>query len=80
MSEREREREKCLKLDEDIPDAGLINCVDLLLFMRRITAQTFEEVVAARVAMIVCNSQSSLASKNVNEVNHIRGPALEPIG
>lgn len=80
VRKREREREKCLKLDEDIPDAGLINCVDLLLFMRRITAQTFEEVVAARVAMIVCNSQSSLASKNVNEVNHIRGPALEPIG
>ena len=80
VRKREREREKCLKLDEDIPDAGLINCVDLLLFMRRITAQTFEEVVAARVAMIVCNSQSSLASKNVNAVNHIRRPALEPIG
>ena len=54
-----------MKMDDDIPHAGLINCVDLLI--RRITAQTFQEVVAARVAMIVCNSQSSLASKNVTK-------------
>ncbi len=60
-----RERERCMKMDDDIPHAGLINCVDLLI--RRITAQTFQEVVAARVAMIVCNSQSSLASKNVTK-------------
>lgn len=67
MRQREREIPKIgRRLDEDIPDARLMNCVDLLLFMRRITAQTFEEVVAARVAMIVCSSQSSLA----NEVNH----------